>query len=132
MTVSFFDLQDAEHKKQEAQLSNWLELSTLLNVTTDEPPHLVELVSEHGARLLMGIGVNFGFAQYTNTDGSVPYWITKSEGSNKLEGVEIYMAGDTGTEIPRQYCIPMSSVLGAAYYFFNYGSRDPSIEWEAL
>ncbi len=130
--VEFMDLQDDSSPMNGAEFSTAAELSCAIDRLKSRPPFFFELANENGYKLLVGIGVDVGCAQYSPSDGSPPY-LTATNGTelNIYDCVE-FLITNTPTPVPPRYCLRIDVVKRIAGYFVETGDRSAEVCWEEI
>src|SRR5215467_16118949 len=134
MKVEFFDHQDRANPLNGAEVAAEAELSSLIEGLRSRPRFLCELIGENGFKLLVGVGHDVGCIQHSSCDGCPPYLMAIS-GSDPVFNPDDYMeflTGNTPTEIPRYYCLPMELLKQTANYFVETGERSADVRWEEV
>lgn len=73
MKIQFFDREDNNNPRNGTTLSDVDALLSLLKSLRSRPPFVCELQAENGFKLMIGIGRDYGFVQYSSADDEPPY-----------------------------------------------------------
>jgi hypothetical protein len=132
MNTTFFDKQDRSNSLNGTRLRNLSELTRTLGDLTSRQPFFVELHNTGGAKLLVGVGREYGCCQYGSLSGEPPYSMAVAEETRRSNQSCEFLIDGTATEIPGKYCIPMETVLSVAMHFVETGQQSQSVEWEEI
>lgn len=130
MNVRFFDRQHSENINNGLLIDRSEDLLNVLNSLMSTTPFFCELIGDNGFNLLLGIGTK-GCAQYSQCDGSPPYFMAIGSDKESAEYTE-YLMGDTPTPVSDRYALPLTSVRFIASEFQRTGMRTPEIRWEEI
>lgn len=73
MKIQYFNHQDKLDPMHGAVITASAQLAALLDDATRKPPFIAKLKGDNGFEMLVGIGKEFGWAQYSGSDGYPPY-----------------------------------------------------------
>jgi len=141
MNLTFFDTQDRSNPSNGRVLGDDSELVQLLESLRDRAPFFVELDSENGYQLLVGVGGANGTVQYNRSDGDSAYLMavehlaaTEPIGSlsDRYEHCLEFLIGNTPTPVPRRYRLSPERVKEVALYFRQTGEPSPAVLWEEI
>jgi hypothetical protein len=133
MNVTFFDRDDAANHFNGTLISNDDTLLRILMLQSkqDRPPFFCELVGENGFCLLVGIG-RIGCAQYSRSDGEVPYLMAVANERSPKGGCIEFLFQGIPTDVRAGFCVSFPIVLEIAKYFRETGGAYPAISWEKI
>lgn len=132
MKVAFYDQQNDFNPMNGKTICNNSELLETLDNLTHRQPFFAELAAENRCTLLIGIGGTIGCVQYSGPDGNPPYMMALGTTKDQNQGYVEFLTADTGTPVPKRYCIALDQVKNAASYFFETGNRTPELTWEEI
>ena len=130
MRVQFFDRQDTTNPFNRTIIQNISRLRSVLQRARGRSPHFVELISDNGSQLLLGLGGHEGCVQFS-ISGEPPYLMAVSDQPDS-EGELEFLIDDTPSPVPRRYCLPYEAVREIAEAFVQTGQRKADAIWEAL
>jgi hypothetical protein len=107
-------------------------LREVLNELRNSPPCIYELAGNFEYKVTFGIGGPIGFIQHSPANGNIPYLVAVNLDVTDCTATELFLAGNTETEIPRRYCLPFETVTRLVLYFAETGARSPAVPWEEI
>jgi hypothetical protein len=132
MIAAFFDRQESANPLNGCKVYEPDRIAQILRSLQNRTPFLCELVGDAGFNLLLGVGGQFGCAQYSSRDGSPPYFMAVAEQPAATDEYIEFLAGDTPTPIARHYCLTFGSIQSIATHFVITGQRHPGFFWEQI
>jgi Immunity protein Imm1 len=132
MTLRFFDRQNVDNSLNGAMISDPARLREILTNTEGRAPFFAELISESGFKLLLGLGGREGCAQFSAASGAAPYYMATIRNNEGLEGEMTFLIGDSKSPVPKQYCIPNTTLTAIAEQFLESGNRPDTVEWREI
>ena len=91
--------------------------------------HFCELTADSGAKLLLGVSVTIGCAQYSEHGDDPPYLMALA--AVEFEDSSFEVDGEA-SPIPARFCIPMGDVSQIASVFFRNGACSELFRWELI
>jgi len=132
MRTLVFDRQNDSNPRSGCLVASAATIQELFAEARGRDPFFLELVSDTGYNLLIGIGAEVGCAQFSATDGSPPYFMAVS-GSPPIEDDYMdFLIADTPTPVARRFCLPLAKVEVIAADFVDSGQRSQIVEWEEI
>lgn len=132
MAAQFFDRQDPTNPLNGTTVPDERMLDEVLGPLRKREPSFCELLDGNGFRLLIGIGLDIGCAQYGPADGDLPYLMAITIDPPERDGYAEFLAADTPTPIPLRYCLSFQAVRNIAAEFVRTGERSRSVGWEEV
>lgn len=132
MNTTFHDLQDKYNSLNGFSVRDEQELDALLQSFRERQPFFFELVGENGITLLIGYGPDMGCVQHSTSDGEPPYLMALSEETMENEPFVNFLTGNTPTQIPRRFCLPIDRVQKIVQDFLSHGEKSSEVEWEEI
>ena len=132
MDAWFNDFQDQSSRLHRAMVSNKAQVCALLDEARSRKAFGCELVGENGYQLTLGIGKDVGFVQYGPSSGALRYLMALAPGKQVEQEHMDFLIGDTATEIPRRFSVPLALVKKIAVYFVEMGERSLAVSWEEV
>ena len=108
------------------------ELREFLSTAIKQEPRVFSLISSDSGLLTIGIGMPYGFVQYTQQDHNPPYLVAVEKSGKKSDVYIEFDSGGTPTPIPMDKCIPSSLVIEIVLYFYRNGKIPIYVEWEEI
>ena len=106
-----------------------VKLAELLDGRRKKPPFLARLSGENGFELMIGIGGNVGCAQYSRSDGELPYLMAESANSPIKSGGVEFLTANTATPIPARQILRFGELKEIALHFLETGERSNAVCW---
>jgi len=131
MKATFCDYEDGYNIMNGRSL-NASEVLALLRALQAREPFISALDAE-GGTLLVGIGREQGFVQFSPAEGGPPYQISKSDTDQRTDSYLDLLCGSTPTPIPTRNCLPWPVVEAIVTHFIENGGSIPGfVEWEEV
>ncbi len=111
--------------KTEEDLKN--ELQSTFN---REGNRAIILQSPKSGELLIGVGNQYGFVEYSTNSKELPYLIATDRDNIKPDDFYEFDSGGTPTPIPSDKCLPYDLVIEIAIFFFQNQKIPNNIKWE--
>lgn len=134
MNTVFFDQQDKLNPLNGSSISAPDQVIELLKSLMYRPPFFCKLLGANGYHLLLGIGDQYGCAQYSSNNGMPPYMMAISDAEKSNDGDEYveFLTGDTPTPISKRYCLTPEETRIIASHFVLTGQRYNGLKWEEI
>ena len=132
MKVQYRNRQDNSVPMNQTILSGRDQLARLLDARRKSAAFIAELSADSGFHLMIGIGDSVGFAQYSRTDGGLPYLVATPEQRRVQSRYVDFLINNTPTPIPGHYVLSFDEVKKIALYFSETGERDNAFRWESI
>ena len=132
MNAIFQDHQDKHNGLNGMPIRSEGDLEVLLDSFAGREPFFFELTGENGFALLVGIGVDACCVQYGKSDGDPPYAMATNGMTEENEPFGVFLTGNTPTEVPRRFCIALSTARQIIVDFLMKGERSPAVEWQNI
>ena len=132
MIVQFFDRQDGSNPLNGTSIREASKLREILDSFQNRKPFFCELLCENGYKLLVGPGGEIGSIQFSRIDGNPPYMMAVAASMQLTTDRMEYLIGDTPTEVPARYCLPIGAVKEIALHFQNTGDRSHIVPWQEI
>ena len=111
------------------------EMVGLLHGVRGRPPFVAELSSDGDFKLVLGVGAQACFVQFSSKDGEPPYLLAvqrEAWGSEDLDEEVTFFLGDENVPVGRSVCVPFETMVKIVAHFVATGGRYPGVEWEVL
>jgi len=132
MKVRYINRQDNADPMNNTILRGTDQLASLLDARRKSVPFIAELSADNGFQLMIGIGGDIGFAQYSRTDGELPYLVA-SPGRQRVPSRYVdFLTNNTPTPIPGRYILNFDEVRQIALHFLQTGDRSEAFIWESI
>ena len=131
MNVIFQDLQAPENPLNGSPLDA-SGVNGLLSSCRDRPPFLFELKAENGALLTVGLGGEFGAAQYGSDTGLPPFLMATADGGGGDESTVEFWARGVPTRVLKRYCLAVEKLQEVVGKFLEDGTRLDGVRWEEI
>jgi hypothetical protein len=122
-----------KNERIEYNVADGEELRKLLYLLVEQEPKVFVLEMAINAMFTIGIGLPYGFVQFSKNN-EPPYLIATVEeslgGIDWDEEVE-FMAGGTPTPIAKRWCLPYDQVVKTITHFFQ-NNELPQLKWEEI
>ncbi len=129
--MSEFKLIDSYTNNGEIIISHEKELFNVLNTAMNSGNKIFILDSMGFGSLTLGVGKSYGFAEFINQNSETPYLITYNKNLDAEEESYIdFDSGGTPTPIPLRYCLPISTIIEIANFFFVNKSLPKNVVWQ--
>jgi hypothetical protein len=132
MKASFFDMQDDTNPLNGRVVEHDTELAEILDDLRARTPFLVELTSENGNCLLIGIGGRVGCVQHSRADAEPPYLMALAAIPNSTEEFVEFLMGDTPSLVAARYILPFEDVKEIAVAFLHTGQCTQAVACEEI
>lgn len=132
MTATLYDL---GNKKTLLNESKVLETDSLLHQiekARGAEPHFLNVVSDFGFELLLGIAKQNACAQHSSSSGAPPYLMAVASAPVRPDDFTDILAGGTPSPVSNRYLLPIEDIKDIATYFLQTGKADPSAIWEEI
>ena len=133
MRITVHDLENPSSPEHRLQIDTPAELSSVLDRLHHREPFNLELESEYGFLLTVGIGGSISCAQHSPASGDPPYLVAIGNPSavNDDEATT-FLCGGTPTPVSSRQCIPFATLKHIAAYFLETGQPSPELQWEEV
>jgi hypothetical protein len=126
--AQYFDLNDMSNPLNGGGFTDLREVFEGLH---GKAPFLAELIGQ-SSKLLLGLGPDMGFVQFSSSDDEPPYLIAVSEAFAAAEGDVDFLIGGEIAPFPRRLCLPIAVVAEIVEAFLLTGERKTDISWEEI
>jgi hypothetical protein len=116
----------------ELEITSVRELRLSLSELRNRDPAFVDLVAPNGDALTIGVSQELGFVQYVNSSLDPPYLVAIDNRRMIEDGIMVFDAGGTPTEIALNECISMDLAIEIAEHFFLTGQLAPYVYWKEI
>lgn len=125
-----FKIIESDPSSSEKLVGSEEELLAILHDAMRAENQIYILDSMGSGSLTMGIGAQYGFAEFMQENAETPYLITCNQDlpADDQRYVE-FDSGGTPTPIPLQYCLPVSTIIHIAQYFFKHKTLPQNVHW---
>lgn len=131
MNVIFQDLQQVDNPRNSTSIWSPANICELIHSLNGRRPFLFELRGENGYTLTIGFGGDTGVVQFGASDGAPPYLMAMGNMEADEDVVE-FLAGDTPSQIPNRYSLPIEQVGQIAMEFVSHGGKAGFVKWEEI
>lgn len=132
MIVRYKNQQDESDPMNDIAITSKKELSDLLRARRRHAPFLARLSGDNGFEIMVGIAGQVGCAQYSRSDGSLPYLMAHSANPPLTSGEVEFLTADTPTPVSASEIISFEELEQVALHFLETGGRSSDIRWENL
>ncbi len=119
------ELQTAEANSSD-ELADQLE--SLSTEALANPPFMVDLISEDGSSLSIGLGRGISVAAFSSAEGNPPYYVSLGSFTDMPETI-VYYGGGQWTEFPGVSAVPLDDALDATRRFQATGRLPDNLKW---
>jgi hypothetical protein len=117
MNILYANQQDKLDATNGAIIAEGAKPAELLEGRRKKPPFLARLSADNGFELMIGIGGNFGCAQYSRSDGMPPYLMAISANPPMKSGGIEFLTADTPTPIAAREILAFHELKEVAIHF---------------
>ena len=132
MKVRYINRQDRSDPMSQVVLSGPNQLTELLEARRKNSPFIAELCADNDFHLMIGVGDDVGFAQYSRVDGQLPYLVANPRQPRVQSRYVEFLINDTPTPIPGRYILNFEELKKIALHFFATGDRSEVFSWESM
>ena len=133
MITRFEDLENEDSPRNGEMLSDPATVVGLINQLRDvHPPLMCQFVNDIGFNLTVGVGRDFGCAQYSSNDGMPPFLMAESRNDNSDRSAMEFVVGGTATPIDGRYRLSISEMVEVVIEFVTTGVRSSKVAWQEL
>lgn len=132
MNVRYVNQQDERDPMNHATVADSEGLAELLDKRRKNIPFIAALSADNGFQLMIGIGSGVSFAQYSHTNGELPYLVA-IPAQPRVKGKYVdFLMNNTPTPIPGRYILSFDEMKQIALYFRETGERCAVFSWESI
>lgn len=135
MKLMFFDCNKRDNPDNGLVLATKESALAKIDVHTQREPHFVELVGDHGYKLLIGLNRDSGCVQFSKTDGSPPYLMAlerEKEEKELEEHEQTFFMGHTATPIDARFYLTLETIKSIVGCFSTTGDIRSAAIWEEI
>lgn len=127
-------INESDNNQIDCQVSDEKGLRDLLYNLVKEESRVVILEIEDGSIFTLGVGLPYGFVQYSKS-GRPPYLVASDKGISEVidsdDEIE-FDANGTPTPIPKRLCLPYERIVAIITHFFKSHELPRYVEWEEM
>ena len=132
MMIHGFDTRGCRDRLQIGGVFHRDTLAAALDNLRGDKPSLKELQGKNGCNLLLGIGRDYGCAEFRGRDKIDTFFAAVGDGSQN-QSIELAFEGRIGRFlIPAAYLLPFDTVSRVALHFFDTLRRSDIVEWKQV
>jgi hypothetical protein len=133
MHARFQDFEDEHNPRNAQMLGDRAAVVALFDeLCKRRAPFMCQFTGDNGFNLIVGIGGDYGCAQYSSNDGMPPFLMAVDiQGSPADRDME-FLVGGTPTPIDRKYRVPIEQVREAVAEFVTTGRKGAGVRWVDL
>ena len=132
MKVRYVNRQDKSDPMNDTDIADENQLRALLDQRRHRAPFIADLAADNGYELVIGIGVEYGCAQYSRLDGEPPYLMAISSQPQVMSGVIDFSTNETPTPCAARYIISFDELKEVAVHFLRTGERSDAVSWHVF
>jgi len=129
MKVKYINQQDKSDPMNGTVITRADKLAELLEGRQNRTPFIADLIGDNGFELMIGIGGNFGCAQYSGTDGAPPYLMAVSPQRRMKTGYVEFLVSNTPTPFAARYILSFDEVKTISLHFLETGDKSDVVSW---
>lgn len=132
MIIFFRNYEDKQDPNHGRAMSSDDDLAGFLDEARKRPPFTAEFSGAGDFELVVGIGGEFGCAQFSRMDGRPPYLMAVSPRPPMKRGVIEFMCGGTPTPIGSSNILRFDELKEVLIHFMRTGERSSAVTWRPV